>query len=753
MRLRAGGGRWGRWLAVFILLLSHGLAVTAMAGKSPTVDEQSHLFRGVAYASEGADHFLWGHPLFASTLNALPLLTEPGLRLPQASEAWAEGDWAVAGDLFLWQLNSVPQRLILLGRLATTWLALLLGALVYRWGRQLGGGVTGVVALALVTLDPNVLAHGALVTSDVPLSLFLTAAVYLYWRWTRQGNTRLGGAGYLVAGGVVLGAAGMSKANAGLSLPALLLLALVMALRRRSWRPLLALGGMVAVAAVTIIAFYRFEMEPLPGGAWWDDFFWQLAYLQRPHGAYLAGRTTDFSWWYYFPAALLFKTPLPALAMWGGGLVALGLGVRARWWSGGDVMVLDLAFLLGPAVTYLGLSLASPLNIGYRHLIPLLPFLAVFAAVMAARVGGRGSAWARPAGVVAALLVAVIALAWWPNYIPYFNELAGGSTGGWRLLSDSNVDWGQDLPALAAWQREAGETIKLSYFGVAHPSAYAIDFEPLPTWEPAPEQGDPARQPYNPADPAPGLYAISVTNLHGLALGPERRESFAFFREQEPLARIGGSIFVYRVGARGEAADVVFAGVRPADLEAALYQRLGTNDVRPRWLEAESAFLWPAGGGWLATGAAVTPTAELLSWWPTAPVAAANGQALYRLEDGPAVTWAGQGQAVGDVAQFLGYRRLEAAEGEVALLTAWELGQRPPAGLKIFVHALDEAGAISGQWDGLGVDAATLRLGDQVVQMHRFVVPAGEPLLLSAGMYDGETMARFGEAIVLEAVE
>jgi hypothetical protein len=79
-----------------------------------------------------------------------------------------------------------------------------------------------------------------------------------------------------------------------------------------------------------------------------------------------------------------------------------------------------------------------------------------------------------------------------PHYLSFFNVLAGGPNNGWRYLTDSNIDWGQDLPALRDLiQKQNLGRIKLAYFGTAHPSYYDIDFEPLPTWEPAPEQGNP----------------------------------------------------------------------------------------------------------------------------------------------------------------------------------------------------------------------------------------------------------------------
>ncbi|MBE2197093.1 MAG: hypothetical protein IAE79_00690, partial [Anaerolinea sp.] len=143
---------YARLIPLFIVWLAFALMVSSAIRKSATVDEQSHLLRGVAYVQTGATHFLLGHPLLGGALSALPLLTEPNLRLPLGSPAWAAGDWSVAGDLFLWQVNDHPLRLIFLGRLPVIWLTLLLGALVYRWGREWGGRWAGLLALALLLL-------------------------------------------------------------------------------------------------------------------------------------------------------------------------------------------------------------------------------------------------------------------------------------------------------------------------------------------------------------------------------------------------------------------------------------------------------------------------------------------------------------------------------------------------------------------------------------------------------------------------
>jgi hypothetical protein len=723
--------------------------VSSAVQKSPTVDEQSHLFRGIAYIKAEATQFLWGHPLLAGGISALPLLTVTDLRLPEDEPAWVEGDWAVAGDSFLWRLNPDPQRLIFLGRLSTMWITLLLGALIFRWGRELSGRTAGIIALALVALDPNVLAHGRLVTSDLPLAFFLTASVYSYWRWasiTEKNHTNIGIKPLLCLGigGMSLGAAAATKFNAALVLPALGLLALFLALRRRNGRPVAGLAFMGLAAWITVWVVYSFDSSPLPGGAFWDDLVWQFDYLSRPHGAYLLGRSDPWGWWYYFPLAFLVKTPLPTLILSGWAILSAFRSKRK-----------PSPFLWLPPLIYFAISLFSPLNIGYRHLIPLLPFLALFIADTLPKprtlrpLAMTASRLAHLAPAAMTFMVVVSSILAWPDYIPFFNVLVKWSEGNWRILSDSNIDWGQDLPALAEWQKRSGEMLKLSYFGVAHPSAYGLNFSALPTWEPGPEQVNPAHQSFNPADPAPGVYAISVTNLHGLVLGAGQ-DTFAWFREREPEARIGGSIFIYRVEPTGNPVQVGFAGLRPAEVEPTLQALWPGNDLKVRWFDARTSFIWPAGGGWLAV-AGQTPEAALQPFWPSEPSGQAGGQRLYQVFDSPTIAWDGQTAEAGNILTFSGYRMVNHIPGEIGLLTAWKVEEATDRPLKIFVHALDLEGNIAGQWDGLDVEPGSWQPGDIIIQLHRFAVPVtADPLRLTTGIYDGATLERLAGPISLE---
>jgi hypothetical protein len=150
----------------------------------------------------------------------------------------------------------------------------------------------------------------------------------------------------------------------------------------------------------------------------------------------------------------------------------------------------------------------------------------------------------------------------YPYYLTYFNEIAGGPDGGRYILSDSNIDWGQDMAGLKNYlQQNRIDQINLSYFGIAHPTAYGLTTEALPPVRTAMhDQGAWWLKTYYPANPAPGTYAISVANLMGgIWIDPAE---YAYFRERKPDTTIGNSIYIYTIAPRGPAANLSLAGLQ-----------------------------------------------------------------------------------------------------------------------------------------------------------------------------------------------
>ena len=430
-------------LFVGLLVLSYGLIVSSAVEKSATVDEQSHLFRGVAYIRTGATHFLLGHPILGGTFSALPLITERTIKLPEDDPSWEAGNWSVAADSFLWKLNDNPQRLIFLGRLSVMWLTLFLGALIFRWGSEMAGKGAAIVAAALFLLDPNVLAHGKLITSDIPVSLFITLAVFGYWRFSRY---RSGNGQWinLVLCGVGMGLAAATKFNAAILIPIFALLGIWLTLKERSWRPILGLLFAVVIAWIVVWLVYGMAWRPLPGGAFWDDLLWEIRYFEKPHGSYLAGQYSVDGWWYYFPLTFLLKTPVPTLILLVAAITLAISGIRSRRENNKKNQTIHhLIFLIVPPLLYLLASLFTSLNIGYRYLLPMFPFLVLFVGVTLSKrwteglFPSRAVRWLPAPFIILLLIISVVV---WPDYISYFNLIAGGQDDGWRILSDSNVD-------------------------------------------------------------------------------------------------------------------------------------------------------------------------------------------------------------------------------------------------------------------------------------------------------------------------
>jgi len=181
----------------------------------------------------------------------------------------------------------------------------------------------------------------------------------------------------------------------------------------------------------------------------------------------------------------------------------------------------------------LGASCFDRANIGVRRVLPALPFLFLFAGRFLSREVGFRALRLIVAGLLIAWMAAE-ALRIYPHHLAYFNSIVGGPERGPGYLDDSNIDWGQDLPALAAWQaaEPAARPLRLLYFGSASPAAYgveSVDFSPQEL-----------------AHPKPGYYAISVQHLIRFKLRRQRAgPAVDWLDRYEPVARAGHSIYIY----------------------------------------------------------------------------------------------------------------------------------------------------------------------------------------------------------------
>jgi hypothetical protein len=573
-----------RLLPVILLLFLFGASLTSNRVTSGTYDEFEYISRGATYLKSGNTNLKLRHPVLLDALAAVPLLLLPDLQLPLDAPALAAGDFHVYARNFMWETNAaIASKIFFLARLPVMALSLLLATAVFAWSRQKFGTMAGLVALTLVVFDPNWLAHGRLVTPDVGQSTLIFLSVYAWWRYLQKSAWPR-----LLLAGIVLGLAQTAGFPALILYPILFLVTVAhlyqrQQLRTRAWPWLLRLVGLGLLSLLTIWAVYGFAWGPLPwlnlsGPApyHWVEFQDLLARLDRQDLAYLNGEVYRGGKVAFFVVALFFKTPLPLLLLAFGGLIVL---LRRRGW------LLEVVLWLVPAVYY-ATSLTSSLNIGYRHILPMLPFLYVWggAAVFLAK-----QRWQKVAGL--ALLGWLIVVSWgiYPYYLTYFNELAGGPRNGLNHLVVSDLDWGQDLPGLGDYVAQNGiDELYLSYFGTTPPEQFGIRYRPIPAWPP---RGIPEQWPFHPNYPLPGTYAISAANLMGARFA-ENPYTLAWFRSQTPEAVVGNSIYVYEVPRLLDTAappvNLLLSGLALADVPGEFVaNQLHTNDLRPRWFDAQ----------------------------------------------------------------------------------------------------------------------------------------------------------------------
>ncbi len=201
--------------------------------------------------------------------------------------------------------------------------------------------------------------------------------------------------------------------------------------------------------------------------------------------AYLCGQHSTTGWWYYFPLVVVFKSPLATLLVAGTLTVCLFFApiyhahnAKDFLKTGGAWTVVALAVPFG---IYGLFSVMGHLNIGIRHILPLYSFAFMAIAIGFSELIKRKRRLGLTLGLIFLALLMVETIAAWPNYLAFFNAACGGPPGGFQLLADSNLDWGQDLPLLARWQREhPSNRLYLSYPHTVDPAAYGIHFAALP---------------------------------------------------------------------------------------------------------------------------------------------------------------------------------------------------------------------------------------------------------------------------------
>lgn len=531
--------------------------------QSASFDEGCHTLAGYSYWTRADFGVNPEHPPLVKLLATSPLLLTQPLRYPPPGPpTFFKVACFTEGRGFLFSNTLSPDSILFRARAAAAGLSLLAALLTFAFAYELFGRTAALAALALFVLEPNLIAHGSLVTTDMGLTLFFVASVYAFYRYVKRPSvTRL------AVAGVAVGLALAAKHSAVIILPVLCALALVELFAHDRGTKLSAGGrfkhglrlaasllciGVISVAVLWSFYGFRFAARPhgqpiIPPFSEYvqrvpaistlaryqvlpEAYLYGLADLLGPNRSfsYLFGTFYGGGRWFYFPAVLVIKTTI--------GMLLLLMLVPVALAVGAPVNRRDLLFLLVPAAVYLAVSMISGLNRGVRYILPVYPFLVVLAALAVWRLGRARKPWGYAAWGLLTLHALSSAHAF-PNYVPYSNEIWGGPSQTYKVLTDSNVDWGQQLKETKTYLDARG--VKDCWFGyfaslTADPNYYGIPCKPML----APSGGDviPAH--------LSGTVLISATAM--ASGGPEELNPYAPFVHLRPDDEIAGGILVYR---------------------------------------------------------------------------------------------------------------------------------------------------------------------------------------------------------------
>jgi hypothetical protein len=454
--------------------------------QSFTFDEPVHIVTGLEMWRYGRIQDWNDHPPLQRLLCTLPLI----------GQKWQVDVKGHFPEFTALGFHPGPQQMADRGRAVSVVLGIILALLLWTTTRRFFSEDAANLALALFAFSPALIAHYALITTDGIGVLMIFAVAVQLLRWRRSPTP-----GQTALLGVIMGLLLLAKFYT----PPMFLVALgwLLLLKpdriafqplRWNWR---AAAAVCVLAFVTVWAGYFFHVSlltmrdgafiatfphrapiikkmrtpvnfsiPIPAGEYLDGLRNVAFHNHRGHQAFFLGTASlKGGWKLYYPTVMLLKWPTVVLLLL---LVLLILAARRRIAVPGDLLIMA-AF---PAV-YFVFAIFSHIDIGDRHILPIYPFVLLFVA---------GGCWQLARRSRTALVLVLIALAlnaadglrYAPDFLSYFTPFVPPSQS-YKLLSDSNLDWGQGLLALRRYEAaHPQEKIYLAYFGSVDPAAYGL---------------------------------------------------------------------------------------------------------------------------------------------------------------------------------------------------------------------------------------------------------------------------------------
>jgi dolichyl-phosphate-mannose-protein mannosyltransferase len=558
--------------AVFVVLAIIRVVAT-YPDTAQAYDEPCHVAAGIEFLDRGTYVLDPVHPPLSRIFIGLPLYLA-GQRYPRSGPGATSSNYNVVGNSILYDSGHYLRNLTL-ARLGVLPFLLLAAAAVFFWARREYGEFPALMAVALFTTLPIILAFSGIAYTDMAAASTQVTALFAFSLWIEDRTVRS-----TVLLGVIGGLALLAKATTMIFLPASALAivavktlldvrknpAQVRLPRRRTAKPM---AVALVIACVVVWAGYRFSVghvdeafnlsarnmpsfqhfpAPLrsvarrlvlsrpavPAPALMRGFAEAWVLNKSAPQSYLLGKTKAGGWWYFFLVGIAVKTPLPFLILLLIGLITLTRD-RARWTA------------LAPAASafaVLAVTMPVTYNAGVRHVLIVFPLFAMVAGYGSAALWRTRGAWQVPLRGLLVLLVlwqAANSFVARHDYIAYFNDLAGHDPSR-ILVAGCDLDCGQDVFRLAQALRERHvQHASIAVWSSAEMSRMGLSEYDVP----------------QPFQPATGWVAVSkrAVRMGDVFHNSYPRGAFDWLSRFQPVATVGKTILLYDIPSEPAAAS------------------------------------------------------------------------------------------------------------------------------------------------------------------------------------------------------
>jgi len=545
-------------VATLLLCMAY-LMFSSSREDSATTDESTHIISGYLANTDKDFNINTEHPYLGKRINTLPLLfmninldrSEPyfSVKSDYYYDSWRES--RNLGNDFLYKMGNDADKILKAVRSVPIVLTIIFGLILFISVLKIYNFAVAFLTLIFYVFSPDILAHARLANTDMWITVFYFLSIISFGSYLQNPTNKK-----LVISALIFGLTLSVKFSSVTLIPVLLFLwyinnKLKNKLSFTSHIKASYIPALIFVVISWCIAFAKYgfsiatpplyqqnleenyynkvlvRLQPIAQHFVSSQYFKGLAILSSSsfgnRNAYLLGNYSQGGWWYYFPVALSVKTPIPILI-----IIIASIVFYIKWRK---KLEFNDYLILSPILIYFLISMVQKLNIGIRHLLPIMPFLFIWISKFMIEsfeyFKKQKSKKILDAGYLLLIIWYVIgSIRIYPYFLSYFNEFVGPQNGS-KVLADSNIDWGQDLKRLKTWlvNNKISEPIFLEYFWDGYESIdyYQINYKKL--------------EPNNPNQK--GYIAIGVSALNN--------KEFLWLKSLKPIAQIGYSINIYNI--------------------------------------------------------------------------------------------------------------------------------------------------------------------------------------------------------------